>query len=76
MIELRHDDNYLRGEPGLYPDLLMPVSEKTQIYITSRETHALWIDVDIPVDAAAGACPIRLILQNDKGEEKLSAVVQ
>ena len=24
--ELRHDDNYLRGgEPGLYPDLLIPV---------------------------------------------------
>ncbi|MBQ8578315.1 MAG: DUF4091 domain-containing protein [Clostridia bacterium] len=71
--ELRHDDNYLRGEPGLYPDLLMPVSDGTQVYITSRETHALWIDVDIPADAPAGECPIRLTLVNEKGDEKISA---
>ncbi len=72
--ELRHDDHYLRTEPGLYPDLLMPVSRETQIYVTSRETHALWIDVEIPADAPAGACPIRLVLENEKGEERISAV--
>lgn len=74
--ELRHDDNYLRGEPGLYPDLLIPVSAQTQIFITSRETHALWIDVDIPTNAPAGSCPIRLSLVNEKGEEKISAVFE
>ena len=73
--ELRHDDNYLRGgEPGLYPDLLIPVDEKKQIYVTSRETHALWIDVDIPADAPAGECPIKLSLVNEKGVERASAV--
>ena len=72
--ELRHDDNYLRSEPGLYPDLLMPVTENTQVYVTSRETHALWIDVNVPADAEAGVCPIRLVLCNEKGEERISAV--
>lgn len=73
--ELRHDDNYLRGgEPGLYPDLLIPADEKKQIYVTSRETRALWIDVDIPADAPAGECPIKLSLVNEKGVERASAV--
>ena len=74
--ELRHDDNYLRGEMGLYPDLLMPISEKTQVYVTSRVTHALWIDIDIPADAPAGVCPIRLSMVNDRGEERFSAVFE
>lgn len=74
--ELRHDDNYLRGEMGLYPDLLMPISEKTQVFVTSRVTHALWIDIDIPADAPAGVCPIRLSMVNDRGEERFSAVFE
>ena len=69
----RHDDNYLRTEPGLYPDLLMPVAPETEIYVTSRETRALWIDAEVPLGAAPGETPIRLSLVNARGETAAEA---
>ena len=29
------DENYLRTEPGLYPDLLRPISQEDRIYLVS-----------------------------------------
>ena len=31
------DENYLRTEPGLYPDLLRPISQEDRISVVSRD---------------------------------------
>jgi len=66
------DDNYLRYTPGLYPDLLVPITESRQIYAAYEDTRAIWIDVDVAADAPAGDCPITLSLVTPEGETVLS----
>lgn len=58
------DGNYLRTAPGLYPDLLRPMTEKTRIPVTEQLT-SIWVDINAPADAAAGAHGIRFILRDE-----------
>lgn len=67
-----HDDNYLRTTPGLYPDLLLPVTPDRKLYAYYADTRALWIDVEVPADQPAGAYPITLTLVNAQGEAVFS----
>jgi len=59
---IRRDANYLRTTPGLYPDMLLPITEKSELYIAYQDTRAVWIDVMVPEDAKAGTYPIKLTL--------------
>ena len=68
----RYDDDYLRREPGLYPDLMVPASHEKQLYIVYADTRSLWIDVEIPENQPAGEYPITLSLVTASGEEVLS----
>lgn len=63
----RVDDNYLRTEPGLYPDLLLPADESRQLYVVYGDTRALWLDVEVPVDCEGGAYPIAVSLVDGSG---------
>lgn len=49
-----YDDNYLRTKPGLYPDLLTPITKESEIFVSSKQPLTLWIEVDIPEDHTAG----------------------
>lgn len=62
------DDNYLRKEPGLYPDLLIPLTDNPNIYIVSRQLSALWVDVDVPSDAVGGTYDVTVIFKKADGE--------
>jgi len=42
------DDNYLRTEPGIYPDLLTPLRYGGKVVATRDHLRSLWIDVKIP----------------------------
>ena len=55
------DTNFLRREPGLYPDLLRPITEENRIYITS-DLQSVWIDIRVPKDAPAGDHVLRFTL--------------
>lgn len=44
----KKDNNYLRTEPGLYPDLLLPSKHHGQFPICGGQTHAYMITVDLP----------------------------
>lgn len=68
---IRRDDNYLRTTPGLYPDLLLPMT-----YVSSENpygiikaipglTRALWIDLTIPDDCSSGIHKISLTLRSE-----------
>ena len=40
-------DNYLRTEPGLYPDLLLPSTYDGNVYLMKNQLKALWIEIDL-----------------------------
>ena len=72
----RFDDNYLRRAPGIYPDILMPMtyvddaSPLGHIRAVSNTLRSLWIDLTVPCDAKAGAHEITVTFTNANGAEK------
>ncbi|MBE6607192.1 MAG: DUF4091 domain-containing protein [Ruminococcaceae bacterium] len=54
------DENYLRKAPGLYPDLMIPISEASEIYPMNASLQSIWIDVEIPRGFEGGEYPIKL----------------
>lgn len=40
-------DNYLRTEPGLYPDLLLPSTYEGNVYLVKNQLKSLWIEIDL-----------------------------
>ncbi|MBQ4592475.1 MAG: DUF4091 domain-containing protein [Clostridia bacterium] len=51
---------FLRTEPGLYPDLIRPLPYHDRISLPHNQTHALWVDVRLPEDFAAGTYDLSL----------------
>ena len=47
------DDGYISKQPGLYPDLLLPL-ENGAIYASAGVTYALWVSVRLPKNAGYG----------------------
>ncbi|MBE6539488.1 MAG: DUF4091 domain-containing protein [Ruminococcaceae bacterium] len=64
-----NDDNYLRKEPGLYPDLLIPLSDNPNIYVASKQLNSLWVDIDVPSDAVSGEYDVTVRFIKTDGEE-------
>ncbi len=54
------DGNYLRKTPGLYPDLMLPVTETSEIHIPQGHLGSLWVEVEIPNGFKGGQYPIRI----------------
>lgn len=59
----RRDDNYLRTEPGLFPDPLYPVQDNV-FDIMPGHWHSLWFTVEPNGAAPAGSYPVEIILSN------------
>ena len=53
------DKNFLRREPGLYPDLLKPVAPETEIP-SAKSLQSLWVDIFVPEDAEGGTYPVTI----------------
>lgn len=47
----RHDENYLRTTPGIYPDILTPLRYGGKITVARDKLRSLWIELEIPEDA-------------------------
>lgn len=63
------DTDYLNEKkPGLYPDLLVPVYEKYGVEIEPGKLTSLWIQVDIPEYAKAGAHNIEVSVCDRENE--------
>ena len=63
----RNDDNYLRKEPGLYPDLLVPVENGARVFVAYKELRSFFVTVKVPANAAAGEYPITIRLKTNEG---------
>lgn len=61
------DDNYLRTEPGVYPDLLEEVSA-SRLRVFSGIWQSVWIDIACDEGLPAGRFPVQVSLVNDEGE--------
>lgn len=44
----RYDDQYLRTEPGVYPDLLTPLRYGGQVVLSRNRLRSLWVEIEIP----------------------------
>ena len=56
------DDNYLRREPGLYPDVLQPLQYRGQIPLNIGRLTTLWIDVELDGEVSAGEYELTVAL--------------
>lgn len=76
MYKVEADDYYMSREPGLYPDLLLPVKEGECVFTLRDEYNSVWVDVDIPKDAKSGVFPIELTLTDAADGESYSALFE
>ncbi|MBQ7089847.1 MAG: hypothetical protein IJN82_01885, partial [Clostridia bacterium] len=51
---------FITTEPGLYPDLLRPLIYPNAVSLPHGQTHALWIDIELPEGFAAGEYDLSL----------------
>ena len=68
---------FLRTEPGLYPDLIRPLIYPDAIYLPYGQTHALWVDIELPEDFAPGRYDLSLSVlscEEDRESELLGTV--
>lgn len=61
------DDNYLRKEPGLYPDLLAPIDPTGCMYASYGQLKSLYVAVNVTESIAGGDYPITLRFTQDDG---------
>ena len=64
----RHDTNYLRYEPGLYPDLLQPLHNGGQVTVVANQTRSVWIEFDPQGKIEAGVYPTEISLTLPNGD--------
>lgn len=57
----QNDDNYLRKEPGLYPDLLLPFAPNTDnnLIFVQQELRSIYVTVENENGIEAGKYPVR-----------------
>lgn len=61
------DDDYLTTEPGLLPDLLVPLDLGQAVKAVPAQWRSLWIDVKLRGSLPAGKYPVTLTARNREG---------
>jgi len=54
------DSDYIRTDPGLYPDMLAPLQYRGKAVIVKNQLHSLWIDIELPEGFNSGKYPLTL----------------
>ena len=70
----QHDDNYLRTQPGLFPDLLQPWQPSDRLP-ASNVLNALWLEIDPQCGYDAGIYPITCIFTDTNGNRAAEVTV-
>ncbi|MBO7740454.1 MAG: hypothetical protein J6S34_02925, partial [Clostridia bacterium] len=45
---------FIKTEPGAYPDMIRPFIYPNAVSIPGNQTHAIWVDIELPEGFAAG----------------------
>ena len=69
------DDDYLIKEPGLMPDLLLPLCKENPFVRTTENASAVWVKVDLPRNIAAGHYPVTVTATASAGKNSDTAAV-
>ena len=48
------DDNYVRTEPGLFPDVLRPLYYGGKVTFAKDALNSVWVEINVPKDMSAG----------------------
>ena len=70
---------FITTEPGAYPDLIRPLVYPNAVSLPHNQTHALWVEVELPAGFAAGKYDLSLSILHEKTGDllgKVSASVQ
>ena len=57
---------FLRTEPGCYPDVIRPFVYPNAVSLPHNQTHAIWAEIELPADFAAGTYDISVTLAPQK----------
>lgn len=60
------DDNYLKTESGMYPDLLRELYDGSMTDIYPGKWRSLWIDIQVTEDITPGIYPIEIALTKEE----------
>ena len=53
-------EDYITYEPGLMPDLLMPLDAQRNRTSITANVNTMWVRIDVPKDAKAGVYPVKV----------------
>lgn len=71
------NDDYLRTEPGLFPDLIAPLHYRETVLVQGHQLHSFWLTLRLPPEAEAKDYTLRLTLIHmpmKEGEEEVVAM--
>ncbi|MBO7740821.1 MAG: DUF4091 domain-containing protein, partial [Clostridia bacterium] len=63
---------FIRTEPGAYPDIIRPCIYPNAVSLPGNQTHAIWVDIELPEGFAAGDYDFTLAITEK--DETLGAV--
>lgn len=69
------DAQYLRTEPGIYPDILTPIRYGGKVCPAPNKLRSLWVDIEIPKDFS-GKTELTVTLALDEKDIKCENTVQ
>ena len=67
------DDDYITKEPGIMPDMLLPLEGKDSLVHLTNQAGALWVQVQVPENTPAGRYPITVKLHAATIKEEMDA---
>ena len=65
------DDDYLTKEPGIMPDMLLPMEGKDAFMHLTNQAGAIWVKADVPENTPAGVYPITVKLHAATVKEEM-----
>ena len=73
-VPVSADEDYLRKKPGLYPDVIVPVTYNSRIMAAPGNLEALWVDISCE-GVKAGVYPTRFGFYDENGEPLADAEI-
>lgn len=67
---------FIKTDPGAYPDMIRPLIYPNAVSLPNAQTHALWIDIELPKGFAAGKYDISVTLAAGEVQQTVRGEVQ
>lgn len=58
---------FITTEPGPYPDVIRPLLYPGTVYLPLNQTHAIWVDIELPEGFLAGEYDICVAIWDEEG---------